>query len=261
MCWCVEWLGSECNDCDAEGMMEVQLALGIACSCPSLDSLASLASLSECNRQDEYDKVANKMKGRALALTSCFIRWGKYITFPDLFNMLKNQGNTSNSQCSEIEQRLGFTPAQTIRLLKQASDLGDSFAVAISSVCSFYGHFVPQSIEDHKRLLQTAANMGNSDAIVFLAFCYDVGDGFAQDKSKAIQLYRQATHLGNTGAMVNLAICYENGDGIAQDKSKAIQLYRQASDLGDADAMAKLGFCYDNGDGVAQDKSKAIQLY
>ena len=133
----------KCDDCGAEGMMEVRLALLIShaasfsCSRDPLDSLSSLASLIDCDEQGGDDGNVKTMKARALALTSCLIRWGKHLPYPDLLNTLKTQANTHDPNCSALEQRLGITPTQTIGLLKQASDRGDSFALTILAACFF----------------------------------------------------------------------------------------------------------------------------
>ena len=216
---CVECVGMEYNDCGAEGMMEVRVVLLISraasISCSFCDPLDSLTRLTECDEQDGCDENVKKMKARALGYASCLIRWGKHMSHPDLLKLLETQANTHDPQCSAIEQRLGSTPTQTIELLKQAADLGDSFALESLGACSFHGHVLPQNKENSVRLFQQASDLGNTDAMVNLGGWYDIGRCVSQDKTKAFQLYQQAADLGNSDAMLNLGVCYEKGYGLS----------------------------------------------
>ena len=243
---CVSCLESLCaGDGEVVGMNEVGLALSIlrafSIGCSSVEPLDSLAEIFSFNECDERDGNVKMVKGRALGIASCLIRWEKHLSANDLWNAMNKQANPRYTELSPIEKTVSLTVAQTMKLLIQASDLGDSFTVFILGMCSWFGHAVPQNKEESVKMYQQAANLSNSQAMFNLAVCYDKGDGVAQDKSKAIHLYQKASDLGNTNAMVNLGICYEKGDGVAQDKSKAIQLYQQASDLGHTDAMFNLG--------------------
>ena len=80
---CVFCLDSLCFDDEFDGMNEVGLALSIlhafSIGCSSvdlLDSIASISSFGECDEQDRNDGNVQMVKGRALGISSCLIRWG-----------------------------------------------------------------------------------------------------------------------------------------------------------------------------------------
>ena len=105
---CVECIDKECDDCGTEGMMEVRLALDIShaasfsSSRDSLDSLSQLNKFTKCDEEGGYDGDVKKMKSRALALTSCLIRWGMDLFHSDLLQLLNNQSNIRYTQCSAV---------------------------------------------------------------------------------------------------------------------------------------------------------------
>ena len=260
---CVSCLESLCADDGASGMNEVGLALSIsrACSigCSSvdpLDSITSLRRMSECDERNWGDKSTVMVKGRALGIASCLIRWGKHLST----NVLFKQTWSTSTECSQIEQFLGLTPGQTIELLKQAADLGDSFAVFILGMCSWYGHVVPQNKEDSVKLYQQASDLGDSDAMFSLAICYWKGDGVSHDQAKAVHFFQQAAGLNHAHAMVYLGYCFKKGFFVPQSMKRATRLFQQAADFGDTFALFTLAYCFEK-DGVLEDKSKANQLF
>ena len=101
--------------------------------------------------------------------------------------------------------------------------------------------------EETIKMLQDCCDKGDSFAIYNLALYYAKGEGVPQNYEKAIELLERASSMGNATAMNNLAYCYENGKGVPQTIEKAIELYEHASSLGNADAMNNLAKCYKNG--------------
>ena len=172
----LHWLEKECEDGIVCGVKEVRLALGISwvgcigCGCgDDLDALTALSSLCECDDKGNDKEKSDKIKGRALACTACCLRWGKEMTpFDSLLNS-QDETLTVNTRLFPIDCLLGFTVAQSMKLLTQAVEIGDSFALERVNSCCFAGHVLPRNEEISVKLYQKAAEMGNTNAMVNLA--------------------------------------------------------------------------------------------
>ena len=111
---CVSCLDSLCVDDGTSGMKEVGLALSnfhsFSTGCSSLGPLGSISALcclTECDEQFGHDENVKMVKGRALGISSCLIRWGKHFSATALFK----QTQSSSTESSQNERFLGLTPA------------------------------------------------------------------------------------------------------------------------------------------------------
>ena len=222
----------------------MKLALDIAkvgcigCGCgDELDALAALRHLSECDDKSGDQEKSEKVKGRALACTAFFLRWGQRMTFDDLMDVQKADQSESVHQ-----ERPEFQATKFIKLLTMAAMVGDPFSMLHLGVCYEDGDCVSQDKQKAIELYQRAADMGDTNAMFNLAVWHENG-GVSKDKEKTIELYQRAADMGDTNAMFNLAVWHENG-GVSKDKEKTIELYQQASDMGNQNAMTNLAVCY-----------------
>ncbi|MDF1855735.1 MAG: CHAT domain-containing protein [Pseudooceanicola sp.] len=111
------------------------------------------------------------------------------------------------------------------------------------------------------RLLEQAGEAGQPYALALLGDIYMYDDGRSDaDKARAITYYRRAAEIGEVGAMAEMGRAYRWGVGIEADPAKAIPFWSRASDLGSAYSSLYLGYIYLNGTGVPVDRKKA-ELY
>ena len=149
----LHWLEKECEGESVCGMTEVRLSLDIAwaacigCGCgDELDALAALSSLSVYDGKNEDQRKVKEMKGRALACTASFLRWGEKMGFLISLNNLNELLISVDTHPSPTECSLGFTAEQSIKLLMRAAETEDSFAVITLGSCCLTGHILSQSI-------------------------------------------------------------------------------------------------------------------
>ena len=173
----LRWLESECKDGIVCGMMEVRLALGIArtwcigCGCgDELDALVALSSLCKYDEKSGDQEKVKEMKGRALACTASFLRWGKEMTLLNPLNIFTVVMMAIFTCPSQIECSLGFTATQIMRMLLQAVEIGDSPASLVLGVCFFGGLCVSQGKKKAIELFQRAA-----DTVNFILICQFCG--------------------------------------------------------------------------------------
>jgi uncharacterized protein len=119
------------------------------------------------------------------------------------------------------------------------------------------GEGVGSDAAEALRLLRKASEMGDTLAMRNLALMYDRGDGVAKDKAEALRHWRQAASLGISRSIAKLAFLYDRGDGVPKDRKTCA---RKAADLGSAEAMQNLAVMYDFGEGLEQDRGKAPEL-
>ena len=144
--WCLHWLENECEHENVCGVMELRLALDIArigcigygCG-DQLDALAALRHLSECDDKSGDQGKSEKVKGRALACTAFFLRWGQRMTFDDLMDVQKADQSESVHQ-----ERPEFQATKFIKLLTMAAMIGDPFSMLHLGVCYENGDCVSQ---------------------------------------------------------------------------------------------------------------------
>ena len=170
----VQWLYGECK-CDGpvtDQTLEFRLALGIAkaggIGCTygdGLDAAAALCSLSEYCKQFHDKVMIKKVQARALGCVACFMLWGKELALNPGMTL---QNGVLAPHISIVDEMIGLNGEQSIDLLSQAADLGDSFA---AFNLSFFSRYIygSQSINKAIELYQIAAEMGNTNAMFNLA--------------------------------------------------------------------------------------------
>ena len=139
---------------------------------------------------------------------------------------------------TEIKQYSCVSPIITI--LKQASEIGDIFAMDTLGDCLWIGDVTPRDKKKALKWYLGAAEKGNANTIAKLGDFYMNGNCVPQNRKKGIELYEQASGMWNAWAMVNLGFCFEDGDGVAESRSKAIEWCRRAADLGEIHAIVAL---------------------
>lgn len=161
------------------------------------------------------------------------------------------------------------------------------------------------------RLLQQAVEMGNSAAMTDLGLAYQRGRGIEQDYQKAFALFEQAAKKGHDYGMLNAGLAYRYGRGVEQneknakrwlkkvggmkssraapsakvelkkptpppgtfydsqgriafdnqDYQKALDYWQQGAAAGNPHSMSWLGTMYWNGQGVVQSHNQAREWY
>lgn len=150
---------------------------------------------------------------------------------------------------------------EAIKLLREASDLGDAFAQAFLGTMYHFGQGVPKNQLEAVRLYKSSALQGLAWGQINLGHAYEKGDGVPQNYSQARLLYSLAAKQGHPRAKADLGYLYLLGNGVDKDEAEALRLMQDAAELGDAMALRHLGYMYQYGVGVYKDHSEAIRFY
>ncbi len=153
---------------------------------------------------------------------------------------------------------------KAIKLLREAADLGDDFAVKnLPNFLSDYAVWlfdgengISRDIPKAFELYREAASFGHVEAqrnlrislSEYARWLFDGENGIKQNIPKAIDTFREAAVLGEEYAERNLASALskyadflsKGEEGVEKDMSKAINMCRDAVDLGDEDAIINL---------------------
>lgn len=131
--------------------------------------------------------------------------------------------------------------ATAFRLLKAASDAGDSDAQVNLGYLYARGHGVAENQQEALRLYLLSAKQGNPEGMNAVGFKYRYGSGVAVDLPRAMHWFCRAAVLGDPRGLNNLGLVYAEGAGVTRDVGEARRLWRQAADRGNPNAMANLG--------------------
>jgi len=131
--------------------------------------------------------------------------------------------------------------ATAFRLLKTASDAGDSDAQVNLGYLFARGQGVAQNQQEALRLYLASAKQGNAEGMNAVGFKYRYGSGVAIDLPRAMHWFCRAAVSGDPRGLNNLAIVYYEGAGVPRDVDEARRLWRQAAERGNPNAMANLG--------------------
>lgn len=131
--------------------------------------------------------------------------------------------------------------ATAFRLLKAASDAGDSDAQVNLGYLYARGHGVTQNQQEALRLYLASAKQGNAEGMNAVGFKYRYGSGVAIDLPRAMHWFCRAAVSGDPRGLNNLGIVYAEGAGVERDTDEARRLWRQAAERGNPNAMSNLG--------------------
>jgi uncharacterized protein len=127
------------------------------------------------------------------------------------------------------------------RVLKMASDAGDSDAQVNLGYLYARGQGVAQNQQEALRLYLASAKQGNTEGMNAVGFKYRYGSGVAIDLPRAMHWFCRAAVSGDPRGLNNLGIVYHEGAGVPRDADEARRLWRQAAERGNPNAMANLG--------------------
>lgn len=131
--------------------------------------------------------------------------------------------------------------ATAFRLLKAASDAGDSDAQVNLGYLYARGQGATQNQQEAMRLYLASAKQGNAEGMNAVGYKYLFGSGVAVDLPRAVHWFCRAAVSGDPRGLNNLGIVYYQGSGVPRDTGEARRLWRQAADRGNPNAMANLG--------------------
>ena len=131
--------------------------------------------------------------------------------------------------------------AGAYRLLKAASDTGNSDAQVNLGYLHARGQGVAQNQQEALRLYLLSAKQGNAEGMNAVGFKYRYGTGVQIDLPRAVHWFCRAAVSGDPRGLNNLAIMYDEGKGVEQDRAEARNLWRQSAERGNPNAMFNLG--------------------
>lgn len=131
--------------------------------------------------------------------------------------------------------------ATAYRLLKTASDAGDSDAQVNLGYLYARGQGVALNHQEALRLYLLSAKQGNAEGMNAVGFKYRYGTGVQIDLPRAVHWFCRAALSGDPRGLNNLAIMYYQGQGVEPDLTEARNLWRQSAERGNPNAMFNLG--------------------
>ncbi len=87
---------------------------------------------------------------------------------------------------------------------------------------------VPKDPAEAVKALRKAGDLGNAQAQAMMGAFYQRGEGVAKSDKDALTWYKKAVAQGYTPAMNTVGVMYENGQGVAADKAKAYTYFTLA---------------------------------
>jgi uncharacterized protein len=130
------------------------------------------------------------------------------------------------------------------RLLKAASDSGDSDAQVNLGYLYARGHGTAVNQGEAMRLYLLSAGQGNPEGMNAVGFKYRHGSGVPIDLPRAVHWFCRAAVSGDPRGLNNLAIMYLEGKGVEPDLEEARRLWLQSAERGNPNAMFNLGQSY-----------------
>lgn len=130
------------------------------------------------------------------------------------------------------------------RLLKAASDAGDSDAEVNLGYLYARGQGTPADQGEALRLYLLSAGQGNPEGMNAVGYKYRYGSGVKIDLPRAVHWFCRAALSGDPRGLNNLAIMYLEGQGVERDLDEARRLWQQSAERGNPNAMANLGQSY-----------------
>ncbi len=124
-----------------------------------------------------------------------------------------------------------------------------------------FAAFTKKDYATSVRLYRQAGDLGNTAATVALGRHYHQGLGVAKDPKEAARLFRVAAEQGDAAGQAQLGLAYENGEGVTENWEEmrhwCEQSARQFHPLG----LNCMGRLFHFGMAVPMDRGKAIALY
>jgi TPR repeat protein len=146
--------------------------------------------------------------------------------------------------------------------LKQASDAGDSYAMALFGFFTLQDHMLEEQpqLDDTIRLLEVAADRGEVIAQATLGrIVYYLGVGTPVNAEKAIKYLRLAAAQGDPGAMDDLGELYLGGtNGVTQDTTEGLRLVKASADSGFTRAQYIYGLLLLQGQMTAKNEAEGL---
>ncbi len=147
-------------------------------------------------------------------------------------------------------------PAEIIKTLSTAAQLGHKMAQYELGVAYLRGEHIPRNDVEGVRWLKSASDSGNLEATVALAGCLCSGLGATPDAAGALVLLQKAVDNDNLQAKAVLGCLLLTGDGAPRNIVRGVALLKEAAEGGDSFAQWKFALCHKSGIGVARDPKK-----
>src|SRR5258708_11773177 len=158
-------------------------------------------------------------------------------------------GNLLVSMC-----RWAVVPGMLLAAGAGAQDIAPSVVTAI-------GAYNRGDIATAYRLLKTASDGGDSDAQVNLGYLYARGQGIAQNQQEALRLYLLSAKQGNAEGMNAVGFKYRYGTGVEIDLPRAVHWFCRAAVSGDPRGLNNLRIMYNEELAVDRDMEEARNLW
>lgn len=155
-----------------------------------------------------------------------------------------------------LEGKLPGSSQQGVKLLQDAANQGDAYAMVVLGRAYRDGVGVPPDLTLSELWLRRAAKAGHPSAQQALARTYRAS-GERGDVNDLIR----AAQMGEVPAMADLGRAYLRGEGVRANYASARHWLQQAADEGHPGATASLGRMYAEGLGVDVDKARAADYF
>ena len=135
-------------------------------------------------------------------------------------------------------------------------------ALRMLADCKFGGIGMKRDQEGMLRLLRQASRLGDAEALGKLAYCYECGRAVPVDMPRAFNLYRLSAERGNAMSQFKYAEFLANGTLSGKpDLPAALQWYKRAAEQDNPQALFRLGvFCME-GIGLKKNEREASALF
>ena len=157
---------------------------------------------------------------------------------------------------------------ESLKLYRQAAELGNAEAQAYVGRLYEYGRGVPKDEFEAMKWFRKAAAQGNRDAQFSIGLAFEQGRGVPKDSAaaaswfgKAAGSFQTAAEGGDAGAQYFLGNMYRTGRGVTKNYTEAVKWFRRAAEQGHTGGQYFLAGMYEKGIGVREDKAEAINWY
>ena len=150
----------------------------------------------------------------------------------------------------------------------QLSPTNEAAALLTKAKALAKGDGVPRDVEGSLKLYRQAAELGNAEAQAYVGRAYEYGRGVPKDEVEAVKWFRKAAAQGDRDGQFSLGLAYENGLGVPKDSAeaanwfgRAARSFQKAAAEGDANAQYFLGNMYQTGRGVPRSDVEAVMWF
>lgn len=149
----------------------------------------------------------------------------------------------------------------TMAEVRQQAEKGNPICISALGVAHLRGDEVEKDLNEAVRLLTEASILGESRAKLYLGYVHFFGEGVDENVEVATQLLNDAVKLGELQYMADIGVGILKGSHVEQNHEKAIKWLELAVQFGCPKAMLALGYAKTKGLGVDACPEDAIDWY